>query len=30
MNVNITLEKHRINASTNLKILKIQLNFKLK
>ena len=30
MNVNITLKKHRINASTNIKILKIQLNFKLK
>ena len=30
MNVNITLRKHRINASTNLKILKIQLNFKLR
>ena len=30
MNVNITLKKHRINASTNFKILKIQLNFKLR
>ena len=30
MNVNITLRKHRINASTNFKILKIQLNFKLR
>ena len=30
MNVNIILKKHRINASTNLRILKIQLNFKLK
>ena len=30
MNVNITLRKHRINANTDLRILKIQLNFKLK
>ena len=30
MNVNMTLKKHRINASTDFKILKIQLNFKLK
>ena len=29
-NVNITLKKHRINASIDFKILKIQLNFKLK
>ena len=30
MNVSMTLKKHRINASIDLKILKIQLNFKLK
>ena len=30
MNVNITLKKHRINANTDFKILKIQLNFKLR
>ena len=30
MNVNITLKEHRISASTDLKILRIQLNFKLR
>ena len=30
MNVNITLKKRRINANTDLKVLKIQLNFKLR
>ena len=30
MNVNITLKKRRINANTDFKILKIQLNFKLR
>ena len=30
INVNITLKEHQINASTDLKILKIQLNFKLR
>ena len=30
MNANITLKKHQINASTDFKILKIQLNFKLR
>ena len=30
MNVNITLKKHEVNASINFKILKIQLNFKLR
>ena len=30
MNINITLRKHRVSANIDLKILKIQLNFKLK
>ena len=30
MNINIALKEHWINASTNFKILKIQLNFKLR
>ena len=30
INVNITLKKHRINANIDFRILKIQLNFKLK
>ena len=30
MNVNITLKKHRINANIDFKVLKIQLNFKLR
>ena len=30
INVNMTLRKHRINASIDFKILKIQLNFKLR
>ena len=30
MKINITLKKHRMNASTDFRILKIQLNFKLK
>ena len=30
MNVNITLRKHRINANIDFRILKIQLNSKLK
>ena len=30
MKISITLRKHRMNANINLKILKIQLNFKLR
>ena len=30
INVNITLKKYRVNANTDFRILKIQLNFKLK
>ena len=30
MNVNMTLRKHRVSASTDLRILRIQLNFKLR
>ena len=30
MNVNITLRKHQVSANTNLRILKVQLNFKLR
>ena len=30
MNVNMTLKKHRVSASTDLRILKVQLNFKLR
>ena len=30
MNVNMTLRKHRVNANTDFRILKIQLNFKLR
>ena len=30
MKINITLKKHRMNANINFKILKIQLNFKLR
>ena len=30
MNINITLKEHRVNASIDLKILKTQLNFKLR
>ena len=30
MNVNMTLRKHRVNASIDFRVLKIQLNFKLK
>ena len=29
MNVNMTLKKHRISANIDLRILKVQLNFKL-
>ena len=30
MKINITLKKHQINANIDFKILKIQLNFKLR